>query len=132
MLAEPFGAVISLVLGLIGVIPCAVERRQRLSRDMGPRPDAAIRRRGALLSESGAGQKGKTGGDADEGTGFEHRSFPLNSRRFQTLYGDAGGKVSSPIAPRFRGVFGGRDGFLPSRVSRRLFGLIVVVATVMT
>jgi hypothetical protein len=42
MLAKPFGAVFSLIFGLIVLVPGAVERRQRLGGNVRPPPDAAV------------------------------------------------------------------------------------------
>src|ERR1700677_1243900 len=75
VLAKPFRAVFSLIFGLIVVVPVAVERRQRLGGDIGPPPDAAPRRRRALLGESRGRRNREGGGEADQSDCLEHVMF---------------------------------------------------------
>jgi hypothetical protein len=75
VLAKPFGAVFSLIFGLIVVVPVAIERRQRLGGDARPRPDAAVRLGRALQGESRGRRNGEGGGEADQSDCLEHSMF---------------------------------------------------------
>jgi hypothetical protein len=75
MLAEPFGAVSSLIQGRIVEVPCSLFGRERLSGDHRPPPDRAPRRRIALFGEGRSRQKGEGGAEADHCNGFEHWVF---------------------------------------------------------
>jgi hypothetical protein len=86
MLANPFSAVLGLILGLIGVIPRAIEGRQFLGRNVRSPTHAAIRRRCALLGECRSRRKRNSCAESGDCNGFEHRMFlkagRLRSRAF--------------------------------------------------
>src|SRR5271154_577850 len=102
MLAKPFGAGSSLIQGLIVEVILTVSWRERLRGDHRPPPVAAPRRRVALLGESRAGHKGQRCGEADERSGFEHWSCPLNLSGFHSARGSLTDSINTPQPPNIR------------------------------
>ncbi len=99
VLAQPLGAVLRLVLGLVVEVPLALFWRERLGRDHRSPADAAPGRRIALLGESRAGRKGEGNGKSEERSSFEHRFFPIADGLFQNIPWNARENVRSNITP---------------------------------
>src|SRR5277367_4333307 len=64
------------VLAFVGVVPRAVEGRERLGGYCGPGTVGAVRRRIAADGESRGGRDGEGGGEADQSDGLEHGMGP--------------------------------------------------------
>src|SRR5277367_5609801 len=63
------------VLAFVGVVPRAVEGRDRLGGYRGPGAVGAVRRRIAADGESRRGRDGEGGGEADQSDGLEHGMY---------------------------------------------------------